>query len=207
MSEEQSQLLDAAVSGNRLAVGRLLMRHDARLRQKVGRWIPPELSAMLTVEDVLQETYAEAYRHIGTFKPAGSESFYAWLAKIAERQFLNARRWLLAAKRGLNKQAKGPVRQSTSFVELVRVLSGTGSTPSSVAARQENERILQVALAGLKDDYREALWMRYIEGRPVREIAQAMRRTERAVQMLCNRGLRALREKMGRTSKYLNIKQ
>lgn len=65
---------------------------------------------------------------------------------------------------------------------------------------------MQVALAGLKDDYREALWMRYIEGRPVREIAQAMRRTERAVQMLCNRGLRALREKMGRTSKYLTTK-
>lgn len=204
MSEMQTDALAAAIAGDRLALGRLLMQHDARLRRKIAKWIPTKFTALMTVDDILQETYTEAYRHIASFKPGGDESFYGWIAKIAERRFLNARRWLLAAKRGAGRQVDAPTPQSGSFVELVRVLAGGDSTPSGKAARAENERLTQVALAGLKDDYREALWMRYIEGRPVREIAETLGRTERAVHMLCNRGLHALREGMGHASKYFS---
>lgn len=204
MSEMQSDALAAAIAGDRLALGRLLMQHDARLRRKIAKWIPSKFAALMTVDDILQETYIEAYRHIASFIPGGDGSFYGWISKIAERRFLNARRWLMAAKRGTGRQVDTPTPQSGSFVELVRVLAGSDSTPSCNAARAENKGLMQVALAGLKDDYREALWMRYIEGRPIREIAETLGRTERAVQMLCNRGLHALREKMGHTSKYFS---
>ncbi len=206
MPDHDSELIQAAIGGDRLAMGRLLMRHDAQLRRKVHAWIPRELGPLLTVDEVLQETYAEAYRHISSFVPKGPESLYCWLAKIAERRFFNARRWLLAGKRDLRKQVGRPVGAGTSFVELAQVLAGHDATPSHHAARHEFERQLQVALAGIKDDYREALWMRYIEGRPVKEVAALMGRTDRAVHMLCSRGLRALREQLGSASGFLTRK-
>jgi RNA polymerase sigma-70 factor (ECF subfamily) len=79
-------------------------------------------------------------------------------------------------------------------------------TPSRSAAGHEAVRAVQVGLAGLKSDYREALRLRYIEGLPVAEVAARMDRTERAVHMLCHRGLQCLRAAVGRSSQFLSSK-
>jgi len=47
--------------------GRLLMLHDARLRRHIERRLTPGVQALVSAEDVLQETYIEAYRHIAQF--------------------------------------------------------------------------------------------------------------------------------------------
>ncbi len=76
-------------------------------------------------------------------------------------------------------------------------------TPSQSVASHE---AVQVAMAGLKDDYREALHLRYITGLPVTEVASRMNRTDRAVQMLCHRGLQKLRAALDRSSAFLSKK-
>ena len=61
-----------------------------------------------------------------------------------------------------------------------------------------------MALAGLDEPYREAIRLRYIERLKVTEIAERLKKTEGAAQMLCHRGLRKLKEALGRASRYLS---
>ena len=75
---------------------------------------------------------------------------------------------------------------------------------SKLVARREAVREMQVALASLPADCRRAVWLRHIEGRPAREVAGLLGRTEHAVHQLCYRGLLRLREAMGTRSKFLS---
>ena len=92
------------------------------------------------------------------------------------------------------------------MVGLLDLVAWDGTTPSGVAARQEAERALRVAIAGLKEDYQEVIRLRYMQELPVADVAARMNRTEGAVHMLCNRAIKKLREAMGRASKYYGSK-
>ncbi len=197
-------LLEQAKQGDRAALGRLLMAHDLRLRRHIDRRLPADLRGALSTEDVLQETYIEAYRHVGSFESRGPQAFYRWLAVIADHQLADAAKALRAAKRPPPDRARQvPLDRSTSFLALVQLLDRTGSTPSRILGAKEAVQAMQVALASLPEACRQAVWMRHIEGRAVREIAAAMGRTEHAVHQLCYRGLAMLAEAMGPTSRFM----
>jgi len=198
-------LIEQARQGDRVALGRLLIAHDARLRGHISRRISHDLQGLLSVEDVLQETYIEAHRHIGGFEPHGPQAIYRWLAAIADHKLIDAARAAHAAKRPPPHRAlTSPVDRSTSFLALAELVDDKGKTPSRVVAGQEAVRSVQVALAALPEACRQAVWMRHIEGQSVSEIATALGRTEHAVHQLCYRGLALLREQMGSRSRYLS---
>ena len=52
------------------------------------------------------------------------------------------------------------------------------------------------ALAQLPEDQAEAVRRRYLDAQPLRDIAQAMARSEQAVAALLKRGLRGLRARL-----------
>lgn len=193
------------MKGDRVALGRLLLLHDQRLRRRVERRIPADLRSLLSIDDVLQETYIEAHRHIGRLEPRGAQAFHNWLAAIADRKLIDTVKALRAVKRtppgGGRRLA---VDRSTSFLGLAQLIDSRNKTPSGIVARREAVRALQVALASLPGPCRQVVWMRHIENRTPQEIAAAIGRTERAVHQLCYRGLRRLREKMGNRSKFLS---
>ena len=87
--------------------------------------------------------------------------------------------------------------------QLVDLLAGPRRTPSQSIARHEAVGAVRVALTGLTEDYREALQLRYVQGLPVAEVAETMKRTPRAVHNLCRRGLQELRAALGRSAQYL----
>lgn len=198
-------MVQKACKGDRVALGRLLMLYDQRLRRRLDRRIPSDLRATIAAEDVLQETYTQAFRHIERFEPRGEQAFYSWLMAIADHKLADTAKALRAAKRPPPGRAERiPADRSASFLGLVRLIDKKGKTPSRIMARQEAVQAVQVALASLPEPCRRAVWMRHIEGRPAREIAAALGRSERAVHQLCYRGLTRLREEMGSRSKFLS---
>jgi RNA polymerase sigma-70 factor (ECF subfamily) len=74
------------------------------------------------------------------------------------------------------------------------VLPDPRLTPSSQAIEREQAQALQQALQRLPEDYRQALVMRYLEGRSFEEISQALQRTPAAVRKLWLRALKQLRQ-------------
>ncbi|HUW82702.1 MAG TPA: sigma-70 family RNA polymerase sigma factor [Phycisphaerae bacterium] len=205
MGTAVEKLLKQAQAGDRVALGRLLVAYDQRLRRYLSQRISANFRATVSVDDLLQDTYTEAYSHIDRFDYRGANSFYHWLAKIADHKLLDAVKSQRAAKR----MPAGGVRRigedrSESLLGLVRLIDSKGKTPSKVVARREAVREMQVALASLPEDCRRAVWLRHIEGRPAREVAGLLGRTEHAVHQLCYRGLLRLREAMGTRGKFLS---
>ncbi len=206
--ESESRLIALAKAGDTSALERLLVAHYDRLATEVAHGLPDRFRALVSADDVLQETFVVAFREIRHFEPTSPDAFHRWLATIAKHRLLDLVKAQRAAKRGGGRAAIGDARRSPeeSLVGLLELLQVNERTPSRSVAAHEAIRAIQAGLAELKDDYREALRLRYLEGLPVAETAARMQRTEHAVHMLCHRGLEQLREALGRSSKFFTRK-
>ncbi|HKQ48043.1 MAG TPA: RNA polymerase sigma factor [Phycisphaerae bacterium] len=204
--EQEGQLLERAVTGDEAAVEHLMMQHHHRLSAAVGRMLPGDLQGVIAVDDVLQEAYVIVFREIRSFLPRGPGSFYAWLEKIAENRLFDMIKAQRAAKRGGGRErVEAPVNPATgSAVEWLGMLAVNERTPSQSAAIREAVAKVQLAMEGLKEDYRQALRLRYIDGLPVAEAAVRMNRTEGALCLLCHRGLRQMQEALGSSAQFFS---
>jgi RNA polymerase sigma-70 factor (ECF subfamily) len=168
--------------------------------------IPVSAQSVLSVEDILQETFSQAFRDIRTFTPSTEKSFRTWLKAIAENRLRDAIKAQKRKKRGGGQKRVEPPAYSDedSIAGLAEMLSAGRSTPSQSLAREEAVRAVQIAIAGLPEVYREVVRLRYLEGRSVEGVAAAMRRSPGAVRGLIDRAKLAMRETMGRASQYFS---
>jgi len=205
----QNGLLANAVAGDRAALESLLLACYRRLAARVAPKIPARLRDLVSADDVLQETFAEVFRRIGQFEARGEEAFFHWVSAIADQRLSDMIKAQCAAKRGGGRApaqaAASPA--ASSVVDLLEMLRVHEHTPSRSAARHEAVAAVQAALNGVREDYRHALHCRYIRGMPVADIAAEMGRTQRAVHMLCNRGLKQLKNLLGASSEFFSRKQ
>ena len=206
--ELDRELITKAVSGDRPALERLLLDHCERLSRHVGRKMPPSVRSVLGVEDVLQETFAQAFRDVRDFEPRSSECFFAWLRIIAEHRLQDAVRALKRKKRGgdLRRVHKATDPRASSVADLAEMLSAGGRTPARSIARREAVRAVQLVIAGLPDDYQQAIRLRYFEGKSLTETAAAMDPSPGAVRGLIDRAKEKMRAALGRASLYLSTK-
>jgi RNA polymerase sigma-70 factor (ECF subfamily) len=199
---DDAQLIAQAKAGQRLAFERLLVRHQDRLAERIKARMPARLRATLDEEDILQETFAEGWRSFAGFDPDGEDALFRWLARIAEHRLLNALKAQRAAKRGGGRrQVVGPDDDLTHFLSLMGVHH---RTPSRSVANREALLAVQAALPGLKDDHREVLRLRFLEGVSIPDTAQRMNRSEWAVHKLTARALASLRAELGDAARFLS---
>lgn len=210
MSEPSSEtdLITRAIAGDSGALEELLLLHYDRLAGRIAGKIPASMQGVINAEDVLQEAFLDVINRISSFEPRESDSFYRWLATIAEHRLIDIVRAHRAAKRGggRNPLEASPGGDSQSVVDLLSLLAVNDRTPSKSVAGHEAADAIRGALEQIKPDYRDALRMRYIEGLTVAATAARLERTEAAIHMLCHRGLRALADVLGPDSKFLSRK-
>jgi RNA polymerase sigma-70 factor (ECF subfamily) len=84
-----------------------------------------------------------------------------------------------------------------SSARLERWLVDSGLAPGDAAERNEQLLHLAEALAGLPEPQRQAVLMRYYEGRSLPEIAERLERSRAGVASLLRRGLARLRGELG----------
>ncbi len=202
----ETKLVSAAVAGDEPALERLLLMHHRRLAARIAPKLPNDLRGLVSHEDVLQDAFVEAFRGIRAFRPGEPHTFYHWLAGIAEHRLIDTIRAQRALKRGGGREPVDGHGEAWagSLINLLLEVGIEERTPSRSAARHEALAAVQVALAGLKTEYRQVIRYRYIKSLPVAEVGRKMGRTSTAVAMLCRRALQALHTAMGRTSKYLS---
>lgn len=193
-----------ATRGDEKALANLLERHGPAVRHGLAGRIPKRWRSVLSEDDVLQQTYVDAFRDIRRFEPRGAGSFVAWLRAIADRNLLDALKALGAVKRGGERRKMETPPGEDSYVALYDLVGTTTSTPSRKAARQEAVSVLTRALEGLPDDYRRVIEMYDLECRAIDAVAAQLKRSEGAVYMLRARAHRLLGEIMGTASKYLS---
>ncbi len=201
-------LFDAAIAGDTAALEQLLMHHFAALERYIEPRISAEARRHLGVEDILQEVLAQAFRDIGRIECRDEGAFFAWLKKVAENRLMDALRRIGRKKRGGDQHRLSSVdfAKASTIATLIDIVGHDSHLPDDSVQRHEAEKAIQIALASVPEDQREALRARFLEGQEVDQIAKQMRRTPAAVQGLITRGKASLAQAMGRSSVWLSTK-
>jgi RNA polymerase sigma-70 factor (ECF subfamily) len=202
MSADEAQLLGRAQAGDTDALSELLTLCGPRVRRELFDAIPARWQSVLSMDDVMQQAYAEAFVHFKKFADRGSGSFGAWLSTVAKCTLIDALRMLEADKRGGDRRQVRPMAGEDSLVSLYDMLGHTTGTPSRHAARHEATAAMKFAVEQLPTAQRQVVEMYDLQGKPVAEVAAAIGRSEGAVYLLRVRAHRRLAEIMGAPANY-----
>ncbi len=196
IDDDTQILIRSAGEGDHDAIKRLLVLYHPRLRARLLRQMDPTMKARIEPEDILQQVYLEVFRAIDRFSYQGKDSFLRWMYAILDRKLIDEHRAMRAERRDVRREIKvaPPSQQHTTYIDLMARIMANDGTPSRIVRRDEALAILTTCVASLPDHYRDVIKMRFIEGRPVADVAETLNRSIGSVHMICHRALRQLRE-------------
>ena len=154
-----------------------LEHHDHVLRYFARRTFDPE-----TAFDLMAETFAELFAHIGEFRGETEEQGRAWMWTVARHQLYRWRERGTVERRCLERI--GVPVASLGPAEYERI--------EELADLQRLAPLLERALDGLGADQRDALRLRILEQREYDEIARELGVSAQVVRARVSRGLRQL---------------
>ena len=155
----------------------------------------PALRKKLEVEDIFQEVVLTALESRSSFDLPERDPFKL-LCQIAEQRIIDAHRHHISAqKRSAEREVSidSPVSGNQPQA-LIQLIVASMTSASQAFSRSEKELQLQEAIAELAEDQRQILQLRYIEGRPTKEIADLVGKSDGAVRVLLTRTLAKLQE-------------
>ena len=135
-----------------------------------------------TAEELTEDTFVK----LGIKKPVYHEvkaSFKTWLYAIAHNVALDH-------LRRQKRRAEVPLEEAGQIADLEQL--------ERSVIREEDKIALYRALAKLKSEYREILWLLYFEQLDHKEASKIMKRSVRATQALASRARTALGEQLGK---------
>ncbi|MCB9857769.1 MAG: sigma-70 family RNA polymerase sigma factor [Phycisphaerales bacterium] len=187
-------------SSKRIASGELsslvaLLRSNSRhLMTRIRRRIPADMRSVIAEEDILQETFIDAFRRITRFRPRGTAASRRWLTLIADHRLQDAVRAQHTLKRGGGRfrPELQLLREDGATDDPIDMLAGGEQSPSQAAVLHESVRAVCDGLASLKEDYRRAIQLRHFQRLSVRDAASELGKTPAAFRHLCRRGLKQL---------------
>lgn len=153
---EDSQLIDATLSGDQEAFGTLVVRYQQRLFNAMAHTVGSREEA----EDVVQDAFVQAFVNLNRFEK--KSRFYTWLYRIA----LNVR-----CSRARRKRPKALGEAAT---ELAARQPDHSPTAAQQAITSERCDQLQAALQELTEEYREIVILREIEQNNYEEISEIL---------------------------------
>ena len=205
VSPDMLPLIEQAAAGSRVALEQILLHYHDQLGRYTARTFPGELRGVVEVEDILHQTYVRVFRAIGSFEARSEGAFFSWLKTIATNQMHDLSRRRRRERPVVGKRTSSSSEGRESWVgKMAGWAAVDKKTPSQCVARREAVCAMQVALASLSDDHRQAIRLRYLDGRSIEETACIMDRSEDAVRGLCHRAKKKLRAALGRASQYLS---
>ena len=182
-------------------VAELLWTHYDLVLSYIDSSMPDSLRRVADADDILQETYASAWRSLDSLSPQDSESFGAWLKTIAKRKLIDQIRVFEARKRGGGEVTKhiGNLDRRSMQVDA---LTGGDRSPSSEVASIEARALLNESLHKISERHQQVITLRYLDCRSLADVATQMRLSSDAAHMLLRRAIVSLRNAMGSRSQY-----
>lgn len=143
-------------------------------------------------EDVAQETFLKAYRHLATFR--GESRFLTWVVRIAINE---ARMRLRKEHRHLYESLDDAEAETeVALPPLAERLADWREVPSEVLERSEVREEITRAMDSLPDSYREVLILRDVEQLSIAETAEVLGASEATVKIRLFRARLRLRERL-----------
>ncbi len=165
--ETDRALVQRTLGGERAAFGELVLRHQTSVFNLAYRMLGNRQDA----EDVAQETFLAAYRHLKNYDMR--RSFRTWLLSIAHHRCVDF------------------LRRRKQTAPLDEQHAGARDTEARIVA-VEQARMVQQALQRLSPEDRAVITLRYWEGMSYREMAEVLGVTEGSVRNRLYRARRSL---------------
>lgn len=176
----QSSVADLA------ALGKALEEYRPRLMAMLRRRID---AAPIDPEDIMQETYLVARRRWPQFKEQARMTPYAWLYRLALDCLVEE--WRRRNRAGRGQEMPLPDRSS---VLMVGAIVRSGTRPSEVAVRGEQQQQMRQVLSLLKESDRTILWVRHYDDLSFKEAAAVLNISENTAAQRYVRAMRRLME-------------
>ena len=185
--------LDGARSGRAADLGRLFEAARPYLLRVAEEELDAALRPKAGAEDLVQDTFLEAQRAFGTFRGRTAEEFVGWVRGILRHNLADFwRGYLLTGKRRAGREV--PLEKSAAAAQV----PDPGTPPPDKAEAAEERKRVEQALAGLPEDYRHVLQLRYGRRLKHAQIAEALGCSVNAAQKLWARAIEQLRREVGR---------
>lgn len=141
-------------------------------------------------EDIAAETFLRAIAHLPAFRFTG-ESLFPWLSRICSN---------LVADLGRQRAPAALVSLDAPTAEGLRVLleglPGDAPDPHTVAERHEAQALVRAAIDALPRDQCDAVLLRFLGDLSLKEIGDALGKTEGAIKSLLHRAMIGLRRSL-----------
>jgi RNA polymerase sigma-70 factor (ECF subfamily) len=183
-----AEWLQAARTGSREALGKLLDLFRGYLLLVAAEEIDPRLLPKGSASDLVQETFLEAHRDFAQFQGSSDEELKAWLRKILVNNVANfSRRYRATGKRAVVREVA---------VALDGLVADDPSSAGTRAVARERTASLEQALAQLSADHRQVLLLRYQEQLSFDEVANRLNRSANAARKLWARAVEELHRQL-----------
>lgn len=173
--EEELQLVQSAIEGDTGAFAELYDRHVV----SVYRYINSLVHDTKQTEDLTAQTFLKAWEAIVGYKERGAP-VVAWLLRIAYNltiSYLRSRREYFAL-------------EDTHVDQKLR------GNPQQALDQSADEETIHEAILQLKDEQREVILLRFVEGLDYQEVAEMVGKSVPTVRVIQHRALGNLRKIM-----------
>ena len=178
-----------ARSTNTQLVERLVAKYEGHIRRFIRVRSGSAVLERTTVDDIYQETVAAALTSADNFVFIDDAQFLGWIRTVARRVIAHSVRGA-SGKPVITRLRR---ERSTGAGTYEGQLPTRGKTPSSIVAAGERKIALTEALQQLRKKYRDVITLYQLESRPLSDVAQRMRLSERATSRLFARAVGTLR--------------
>lgn len=182
VDDADRSLVERIKAGDVAAFERLFSRHHQRIYRFASRMCRHAQDA----EDVLQDTFLAAFRHLKTFR--GKARFTTWLYTIAANSCRRTRR---------GSGAEAPVEETGPDGGALPVDDWT-RRPDALFLRKETRRAIEDAVAALPKDQRLVLVLRDMEGLSAEEVSRIVGASVPAVKSRLHRARLFVRNRLSR---------
>lgn len=179
-----TKLVEMTRSGDDRAFECLMRRH----LPVVNAYLWGKMWERAEIADLAQEIFIRAYTKIGQLHD--TSKFSQWLLRIARHA------WADYCRSPETQHRKKHLSLESDEVDIGRMRTGSNADPARSAAQEELQHIVQLAIGELKERYRLILYLRLIDEKSNKEIAQLTGLKENAVRTRFSRGLDVLRKSL-----------
>ena len=180
-------LLARIERGDEAAFTLLFEKYQKRLALLIHYKLNPELRRLAEVDDLLQETFLEAFRDLKQFQYRKPGGFLSWLSRIADHVIADIARFQGRQKRRADLVRFRSEGNPDGPEPVISV------TPSRLLAEKEELQALIQKLDQLPEDYRRAILLAKVEGLTNAEMAEQLGRTREAAALLLHRAIKRFR--------------
>ncbi|MCX6740480.1 MAG: RNA polymerase sigma factor [Candidatus Parcubacteria bacterium] len=154
---------------------------------KIYRFVFFKINSKEEAQDLTSEVFLKTWEYIISGKEISNLN--AYLYKVARNLVIDYYR--KAAHKGVSLDALDSGGENLR-VDNIMITQGQDELDSKIQLEK-----IQDKLQGLKDDYREIIILRYVDGLSIGEIAEIVEKKNGAVRVILYRATNALRELMG----------